>query len=126
MLDALFANHAYVRVRRNEFRIRHVESGTDTTVRAETPFSTIRMLIGEFSAAEHTLKTALKKLATGRIIPVAPRVVIHPLDMTEGGLSQVEERVLREVAIGAGASRVVVWVGPELSDSDIKQKLSGK
>ena len=30
-----------------------------------------------------------------------------------------------EVAIGAGASRVVVWIGPELDDQQIRQKLDG-
>jgi len=34
--------------------------------------------------------------------------------------------VLREVAIGAGASKVVVWVGHELSDAEVRDKLNGK
>jgi hypothetical protein len=46
--------------------------------------------------------------------------------MAEGGLSEVEERVLKEVAIGAGASKVVVWVGRELSDGEVREKLNGK
>jgi len=45
--------------------------------------------------------------------------------MIEGGLSQVEERVLTEAAIGAGASKVVVWLGPELKDDEVKAKLKG-
>jgi len=46
--------------------------------------------------------------------------------MTEGGLSEVEERVLRELAMCAGASKVVVWVGHELSDAEVKEKLNRK
>ena len=46
--------------------------------------------------------------------------------MIEGRLSEVEERVLRELAMGAGASKVVVWVGHELSDAEVQEKLDGK
>jgi len=41
--------------------------------------------------------------------------VIHPTEMVEGGLSEVEERVLRELALGAGARSVVVHVGLALA-----------
>jgi hypothetical protein len=84
------------------------------------------MLIGEFSAADHALKLALKQAENGRLLRMPSQIVIHPLEMTEGGLSQIEDRVFREVAISAGASKVEVWVGPELSDDEVKKKLSGK
>jgi hypothetical protein len=42
-----------------------------------------------------------------------------------GAVSEVEERVLREVAMGDGASKVVVRVGHELSDAEGKEKLNG-
>jgi hypothetical protein len=56
----------------------------------------------------------------------SPGVVIQPLEMTEGGLSEIEERVFRELAIGAGAAKVIVWLGHELSDSEVRGKLDGK
>jgi rod shape-determining protein MreB len=126
MLDRLFANHAYVRVRRNQFRVRHLESGTDTTIQAQIPFTSLRMLVGDFTAADQALKAALRDVVKGRLIPVRPRVLIQPLELIEGGLSQIEERILRELAIGAGASKVVVWVGSELTDTEVRQKLNGK
>jgi rod shape-determining protein MreB and related proteins len=55
-----------------------------------------------------------------------PRIVIHPLEMVEGGLSEVEERIFREVAISAGASKVIVWVGKDLNDAEVKEKLNEK
>ena len=51
------------------------------------------------------------------------RLLANPI---EGGLSEVEERALREVAIGAGASKGVVWVGHELSDAEVRDKLGDK
>jgi hypothetical protein len=122
----VFSNTVYVRVGRNQFRVKHIESGADTTVVASTPFTTTRLLIGQFVAAELALKGAFKQLATGRLFAVSPSVVIHAMEMVEGGLSEIEERTLREVAIGAGAGKAVVWVGRELSDSEVKEKLSAK
>ncbi len=53
-------------------------------------------------------------------------ILMHPLEMVEGGLSQVEERVFYELAIGCGAKKVVVWSGAELADSEITAKLRSK
>jgi len=126
MLTRLLPNPLYVRVRRNQFRVRNLESGAEATFDAQPPFTTARLLIGQFSAAENLLKRAVKQTAKGGIFAVSPQVLIQPLEMIEGGLSDVEERVLKEVARGAGASKVVVWVGHELSDAEVRAKLNGK
>ncbi|MGV3742483.1 MAG: hypothetical protein ACO1NO_09270 [Burkholderiaceae bacterium] len=120
----MFSNTAYVRVSTNQFRIRHLESGIDTTVIAEAPFTTKRLLIGQFQNAEKTLKAALKQVMKGGFFAVSPKVLIHPTEMTEGGLSEIEERVFLEVAKGSGAMKVVVWTGHDLSDEEVKEKLS--
>jgi rod shape-determining protein MreB and related proteins len=125
LLTKLFPNTAYVRVRRNEFRIRHIESGNEATFKADVPFSTVRMLIGDFAAADRALKDALQQAHKGRF-RAPSQIVIHPLELIEGGLSQIEERTIYEVAKGAGASKVLVWLGPELTDEQVKEKLAGK
>ncbi|EDX87924.1 hypothetical protein ADG881_26 [Alcanivorax sp. DG881] len=45
------------------------------------------------------------------------------MEMTDGGLSQVEERVIMDMAYGAGAKRVLLWVGGELSWQEALNKL---
>ena len=115
----------YVRVRRNQFQIRNLESGFDATVVAQVPFSTTRLLIGQFVIAQNTLKEGVKQVSKERLFPILPHMVIHPLEMVEGGLSEIEERIFREVAIGAGASKAVVWLGHELTDTEVRKKLSG-
>ena len=126
MLGALLSHHAYVRVRRNQLRVRHLESQIETTVQAEPPFTTARMLVGNFTAADQSLKAAMRTIMKGRFMLTKPRVIIQPLELIEGGLSEIEERVLHELARGAGASKVIGWVGAELSDAEVKQKLDGK
>jgi rod shape-determining protein MreB and related proteins len=122
MATSFFENTVYVVVKRNQFRVRHIESSTEAAFEAQPPFSTPRLLIGQFQAAESLLKRAVKQMAKSGFLSVSPQVVIHPLEMLDGGLSEVEERVLREVAMGAGASKVVVWVGPQLTDAEVKAK----
>lgn len=125
MLANLFSNAIYVRVRRNQFQVRSLKSGFDATGVAPTPFTTTRLLIGQLAAAQNTLKDALKQVSKESLLAVSPDVLIHPPEMVEGGLSEIEERIFREVAIGAGAKKVVVWVGHELSDTEVKEKLGG-
>jgi len=38
--------------------------------------------------------------------------------MVEGGFSEIENRVFRELALGAGASKVALHVDTELSDRE--------
>lgn len=45
------------------------------------------------------------------------------LEKVEGGLSQVEERVLMERAAGAGAQQTLIWTGEPLSDAQVLEKL---
>ena len=125
ILTALFSNPVYVRVRKNQFRVRNLKSKQETTFDAQPPFTTTRLLIGQFIKAEQLLKRALNEMKGG-VFAQAPQVLIQPLEMNEGGLSEVEERILREVAIGAGASKAVVWLGSELSDDEVRNKLHGK
>jgi hypothetical protein len=126
MLTAFFDSAMYVRVKKNQFRVRSLKFEKEATFNADQPFSTNRQLIAQFQLAEEVLKRALKEISKSSFFTPSPHVLIQPLEITVEGLSQVEERVLREVAIGAGASKVVVWLGHELSDAEVREKLSAK
>ncbi|MDD2774426.1 MAG: hypothetical protein PHU06_00575 [Gallionella sp.] len=125
MLTNLFSNVMYVKVRRNQFQVRSLKSGVDTISVSQTPFTTTRLLIGQFGVAEKALKDALKQVSQGYLRFFSPAIVIHPLEMVEGGLSEIEERIIHEIAIGAGAKKVVVWVGHALNDDEVKKMLGG-
>jgi len=114
----------YVRIDRNCFHVRHVESFNVHVESSATPFSTQRLLVGNFASAEACLTKAInavsKQLKKRQFL--APRVLMHPREMVEGGLSEVEERVLRELGLSAGARRVEIWIGEDLHDDEIRGK----
>lgn len=118
----MFKRTLYVQVRENRFDIRNVDDGRSHHAVANPPFSHPRMLVGDFTAAEACLK-ALVRQARGSGFSLGTAIVMHPMEKLEGGLTQIESRVFRELALGAGASKVAVWVGAPLSDADVVAKL---
>jgi rod shape-determining protein MreB and related proteins len=111
----------YVQIRANQFRVRNINDSRTVERKADPEFSHPRMLVGNFTVAQECLKAAMAE-ARGSMIALSVPVVIHPLEKIEGGLTQVEERLFHELAMGAGASKVVVWVGDPLSDADVLAK----
>jgi rod shape-determining protein MreB len=94
-----------------------------TSVEVLNPFSHPRTMVGDFTAGEQLVKAFIRKLTGTSWFATAPRVVFHPLGDPAGGFTQVEIRAFREMALGAGASDVLMWQGPELSN---EQVLSGQ
>jgi rod shape-determining protein MreB len=123
MLKKYFSTPLYVQVGINRIDVKNVADGQSVTLIPEAPFSSDRLLVGDFSKAEALLKKGLKEVARHGMFAVSPAVLMHPLEKVEGGLSQVEERVLTELALGSGAADVVVWVGALLSDQEVLNKL---
>jgi len=119
MINQLLSNTVYVKVTKNQFWARHIEHQKEGIVTAVEPFTTKRLLVGEFTIAEKYLREAIKKVHQWKWFPASPVVIIHPMEMIDGGLSQVEERALIELATGAGARKVVLWIGHELSDQEV-------
>ena len=119
MLTKFLANTIYVQVRKNSLRARHIEGRKEREVSAQKPFTTTRLLVGEFQEAQSLLRKVIKEVGSGGLFEVSPVVVMHPIEMVEGGLSEIEERVFRELALGAGARSVFVHVGAPLTDSEV-------
>lgn len=88
-------------------------------VHVVNPFAHPRTPISDFTVAEQLLRGFIRRLVGRAVFAPSPRIVMHPLGDFEGGLTQVELRALRELAMGAGASEVVVWIGPPLTDEQL-------
>ena len=120
----MFTTLLYVQVRVDRMSVKSVGKGTTAEREAQPLFSHKRSLVGDFTSAEKLLKTLVKEVRQGLVLNV--QMVIHPMERIEGGLSQIEERALHELAIGAGAMRVVVWIGDPLDDLQVAAKLKGR
>ncbi|HEA4618382.1 TPA: hypothetical protein RW203_003455 [Escherichia coli] len=89
----------YIQIRRNQITVRDLESKRE--VSGDAAFSNQRLLIANFFVAEKVLQ--LHPRSTWHSFLPAKRmdIVVSALEMNEGGLSQVEERILHEVVAGA-------------------------
>lgn len=82
------------------------------------PFGHPRSLVSDFTTAQQVLQHYLRRIQ-GNAFLFLPVIVMHPLGSPVGGFTQVERRAFREMALGAGASEVVVWTGRSLADQEI-------
>lgn len=85
------------------------ESGS-ISVTPEKPFSTSRLLVGDFDVAEQCLNKAADKLGIMGLFKSKPSVVVKPRELIDGGISPVEQRIFRELAFSINARQVEVVV----------------
>lgn len=102
---------------------RNASNGSEFEFRADTPFTTQRLLLGAFHAGELAIRSATMPTRQGWIAPTG--MVLHPKEMVEGGLSEVEERALLEAAANAGSRKSVVHLGADLTDAEVLRRIAG-
>jgi rod shape-determining protein MreB len=93
------------------------------SVQIVNPFAHPRSMVSDFTLGEQTLKGFVQRLQRRGILSTAPTCVMHLLGEPAGGYTQVEVRAFQEMLLGAGASRVTIWQGRDLSDREL---LSGQ
>ena len=86
------------------------ENGKNVTTLAEKSFSTSRLLVGDFEAAEDCVRRAAKELGIFGLFKMKPSVIVKPKEKVEGGISPIEDRVFRELALTIGAKKVSVVI----------------
>jgi rod shape-determining protein MreB len=117
MRDLLFTPVGYVQIFRNRVRLSIPSKGV--VVEELGDFSHPRSILGQFVVGEQTLAKAVAKAYPGKLLKPRPALIVQPMELLEGGLTQIEERALLEMALGAGASQVRIWQGPDLSPEQI-------
>ena len=118
----MFTTHLYVRIGINRVQVKNIGNGESVDLLSEASFSHPRMLIGNFTEAQVLIKKAVSS-AKGSGLKLSMRILMHPTELVTGGLSQIEERVLHELAHGAGAGKAFIWLGLDLSDEEVIAKL---
>lgn len=89
-------------------RMEVASGGRSATVRPSVPYAGQRILVGSFQPAVDCLRQALEEIGASGTFKRKPALRIQAMEMNEGGLSEVEERCLREVGLTVGARSVEV------------------
>jgi len=119
-LSKYFSLPIYVQIFKNKFVIKACDGSDKTiTVTPDKPFTTTRLLVGDFPLAEATLLTGIKQLQGKGLFKKSIKAVVHPMEMTEGGLCMVEDKLFRELAVGGGAYKVAIHNGAILNQQQV-------
>jgi rod shape-determining protein MreB len=81
-------------------------------------FNHPRSIIDDFYPAQALLLEVFRSFYKGSFTRL--EVVMHPLEKLEHGLTKIEVRALMELGEASGAFRSCVWVGPELTDKELR------
>ena len=97
----------YIQISRDSVTAIDLDTGLKAIRQAEQSFSSTRQILSNFNNAEITVRNTFKDLGIKRSF-FAFKVVIQQTEGTEGGLSDIEKRALRDVAEIAGANKVYI------------------
>lgn len=125
MLKKYFDNNLYVKIYKNKIVVKNLSNNLPAQMfTPDVSFSTNRLLIGTFAPAVQCLKHAIRSVASNSWLKVRPALLVQPMEMNEGGLSEVEDKLLRQCAFNAGGRKVVLWNGAELSNDKAIEKIN--
>ena len=118
--------YLYIQVLENKFIIQVLDNNESREIfLPEKNFTTKRLLVGDFSAAQDCLSKVIKRLAPIKLFTrKTAAVVMNPMEMYKGGLSEVEERILNELAFSSGAIKVALHTGATLTAKEAKHKIN--
>lgn len=112
----------YVQVWRSRLVAENLRTGERFSV--EEGFGHPRLLIGDFLRAETALRRATEHVFGPGQRP--RRLLMHAQEELDGGLSEVELRVMREAALGTGAREIWLYRSPrKLTRDDVNRLLNG-
>lgn len=78
------------------------------TAHPPQPYCSRRLLVGEFEPAVECLKDGLDELGAGGLFRRKPTLRLRVRELSDGGLSGVEQRCLTELGHAAGAAQVEI------------------
>lgn len=96
----------YLQIRTDSMTLKNLETHDEHS--AQGHFSSVRLIIGDYYSAEFVLRQLVEQMGLRVSLPFSThhRVVVQALDKIEGGLSEVEIRLLKEVVSGGFAQKV--------------------
>jgi len=101
-------NRYYIKLFVNQIEIKDLINGKTIAEKSLTEFNNQRLLIADFGIAEKFVKGTFNKFGFSTRNAIG---IIQQMEMTEGGLSEVEKRVLLELFTVVGLSQVHIVEG---------------
>ena len=99
----------YIKLTKNKVEATNLETGETISRTAITSFSSTRNIVGNFNNAYTTVLTALEELGVRRnLFGTNFKVIIQQLEGTEGGLSDIEKRALRDIGEMVGGKKILI------------------
>ena len=117
----LFEQTVYIQIEKDLLKLLHVQSGSTATVQGA--FSNPRLAIAHFKVAEQALKKGIDEVYPKSFFRVSPVVIMHQTVNCDGGLCEIEDRILREAALSCGARQVYIWQGQPLTMGQLENKV---
>jgi hypothetical protein len=77
-------------------------------------------LISDLDLASRTLAKVIGRLMDKPLFVLKPDVVLHPLEVPHGGISELEYLGLRNLAFDLGVWRVIIHEGRDLTDDEVR------
>ncbi len=96
-------NKYYIKLFVNRIEILDITNGKKYAVKSNLEFNNTRLLIADFNKAESFIKGVFKQYHLSTRYSIG---IIQQMEMSEGGLSDVEKRILLEVFNVAGINEI--------------------
>jgi rod shape-determining protein MreB len=118
-------NKIYIQVFRNKVTVVNLQSGAESTSIAMEPFSTKRSVLSSFGPADKAVRTAMKDVGL-KFSFLKTRGAIQQMEDTDGGLTDIEKRALRDLAENADVGVVYIIDGEQRLTNDDALRLLEK
>jgi hypothetical protein len=122
MLNPFKKETIYIRLFENNVELRHLEKDLNITRTSHDKFSSDRLLLATISVAIKFIKEILYEIKGDQLIKPRLVVLIQPMEKVEGGVSEVEKMILRDLIGQIGGNYAFIQdTKGELSDNDIRK-----
>ncbi|MDX5630313.1 MULTISPECIES: YjaA family stress response protein [unclassified Brenneria] len=118
----------YIQIRKNKMIVRNPETHQEVSDASQV-FSNSRLLVADFFRAQKVLYDLSRRLVKRSWFKFGrDTLIIHALEMNEGGLSPVEERVLQEITVASSPKAYLMVIDSPrvLADSEVIERAKEK
>ncbi|MBN2824386.1 MAG: hypothetical protein JXQ76_03600 [Campylobacterales bacterium] len=109
----------YIKIYKNRVVLKNIDTQRVIAI-DDCAFSTNRYLIAEFTKLSQALEPRLKEILK-RYTLLTPFVVMHPIEMVDAELCEIERQIFSELIQNTFRTQPLFWIGNELNDDEVKQ-----